>query len=145
MQRVDSLEKILMLGKIEGGRRRRNDRGWDGWMASLTWWTWVWVGSGSLWWRGNSGLLQWGHKELNTTEPLNLARLKNETRICTDIFPKKIFKQPTGSTRKMLIITRETVFCSKFYFHFSFKRLLTKEASSYTHKQFQLFTDHFLT
>ena len=37
MQRADSLEKILILGKIEG-RRRRGDRGWDGWMASLTQW-----------------------------------------------------------------------------------------------------------
>ena len=38
MRRTDSLEKTLMLGKIEG-RRRREDRGWDGWMASQTWWT----------------------------------------------------------------------------------------------------------
>ena len=35
MGRADSLEKTLMLGGI-GGRRRRDDRGWDGWMASLT-------------------------------------------------------------------------------------------------------------
>ena len=35
MQRTDSLEKTLMLGKTEG-RRRRADRGWDGWMASPT-------------------------------------------------------------------------------------------------------------
>ena len=35
MWRADSLEKTLMLGKIEG-RRRRDDRGWDGWMASPT-------------------------------------------------------------------------------------------------------------
>ena len=35
MWRADSLEKTLMLGKIEG-RRRRNNRGWDGWMASPT-------------------------------------------------------------------------------------------------------------
>ena len=38
MRRVDSLEKTLMLGGI-GGRRRRDDRGRDGWMASLTRWT----------------------------------------------------------------------------------------------------------
>ena len=37
MQRTDSLEKTPMLGKIEGGRR--DDRGWDGWMASPTQWT----------------------------------------------------------------------------------------------------------
>ena len=33
-------------------------RGWDGWMASLTQWTWVWVISGSWWWRGRPGLLR---------------------------------------------------------------------------------------
>ena len=34
-----------------------DDRGWDGWMASLTWWTWVWVSSGSWWWTGRPGVL----------------------------------------------------------------------------------------
>ena len=35
-----------------------DDRGWDGWMASLTWWTWVWANSGSWWWTGKPGVLQ---------------------------------------------------------------------------------------
>ena len=35
-----------------------DDRGWDGWMASLTRWTWVWASSGSWWWTGRPGLLQ---------------------------------------------------------------------------------------
>ena len=35
-----------------------DDRGWDGWMASLTWWTWVWVNSRSWWWTGRPGMLQ---------------------------------------------------------------------------------------
>ena len=34
------------------------DRGWDGWIASLTQWTWVWVNSGSWWWIGRPGVLQ---------------------------------------------------------------------------------------
>ena len=33
-------------------------RGWDGWMASLTQWTRVWVNSGSWWWTGSPGMLQ---------------------------------------------------------------------------------------
>ena len=57
MRRTDSLEKTLMLGKV-GGRRRGGDRGWDGWMASPTQWTWVWVGSGRWWWTGRPGMLQ---------------------------------------------------------------------------------------
>ena len=78
MRRVDSLEKTLMLGGI-GGRRRRDNRGWDGWMASLTRWTWVWVNSGSWWWTGRPGMLWFmglqrvGHDwatELNWTELL---------------------------------------------------------------------------
>ena len=35
-----------------------DDRGWDGWMASPTWWTWVWASSGSWWWTGKPGVLQ---------------------------------------------------------------------------------------
>ena len=34
-----------------------NDRGWDGWMASLTQWTWVWVNSRSWWWTGRPSML----------------------------------------------------------------------------------------
>ena len=54
-----------------------DDRGWDGWMASLTWWMWVSVNSGSWWWTGRPGMLQImgsqrvGHDwatELNWTE-----------------------------------------------------------------------------
>ena len=70
MRRTDPLEKTLMLGKIEGGRRRgwqrmrwldginRLDGGWDGWMASPTRWTWVWVDSSSWWWTRKPGVLQ---------------------------------------------------------------------------------------
>ena len=35
-----------------------DNRGWDGWMASLMWWTWVLVSSGSWWWTGKPGMLQ---------------------------------------------------------------------------------------
>ena len=54
-----------------------DDRGWDGWMASLTRWMWVWVNSGSWWWTGRPGVLRFmgsqrvGHDwatELNWTE-----------------------------------------------------------------------------
>jgi len=57
MQRANSLEKTLMLGKTED-RRRGHDRGWDGWMASLTQWTRVWAVSGTWWRTGKPGMLQ---------------------------------------------------------------------------------------
>ena len=44
------------LGKRAWGEG--DDRGWDGWMASPTQWTWVWVGSRSWWWTGRPGMLQ---------------------------------------------------------------------------------------
>ena len=34
-----------------------DDRGWDRWMTSLTYWRWVWVNSGSWWWTGRPGVL----------------------------------------------------------------------------------------
>ena len=98
MWRADSWKKTLMLGKIEGRRRRGcqrmrwcwgwspnnlatwceelthlkrpwcwerlkaggkgDDRGWDGWMASLIQWTWVCVNSGSWRWTGTPGVRQ---------------------------------------------------------------------------------------
>ena len=80
MQRTDSLERTLMLGKIEEG----DDRRWDGWMASLTQWTWVWVNFGSWWWTRKPGMLQsmgsqrvrhdWATEQQQTkTSSLNLS------------------------------------------------------------------------
>ena len=75
MQRVDSLEKTLMLGGIGAGEG--DNRGWEGWVASPTRWTWVWVNSGSWWWTGRPGMLRFmglqriGHDwvtELNWTD-----------------------------------------------------------------------------
>ena len=57
MWRTDSLEKTLTLGKIAAGGEG-DSRRWDGWMASLTQWTWVWASSGSWWWTGKPGVLQ---------------------------------------------------------------------------------------
>ena len=38
-------------------QEEKGARGWDGWMASPTQWTWVWVGSGNWWWTGKPGVL----------------------------------------------------------------------------------------
>ena len=42
-----------------------DDRGWDGWVASPTQWTWVWVNSGSWWWTGRPGVL-WSQSTMVT-------------------------------------------------------------------------------
>ena len=57
IQRANSLKKTLILGKIKG-RKRGDDRGWDGWMASLTQWTWVWTSSRRWSMTGKPGVLQ---------------------------------------------------------------------------------------
>ena len=80
MQRADSFEKLLMLGKIEG-RKRRDDSELDGWMSSPT--QVMSVEAGSWWWTGRAGMLHFMGSEtvrhdrmteLNWTElyPMNL-------------------------------------------------------------------------
>ena len=66
MQRADTLEKTLCWERLKVGGEG-DDRGCDGWMASLTQWTWVWVNSGSWWWTGGLACCgPWGHKESDT-------------------------------------------------------------------------------
>ena len=48
-----------------------DDRGWDGWMASPTQWTWVWVNSRSWWWTGRSGVPQSMRSQSQTRQWLN--------------------------------------------------------------------------
>ena len=50
--------KRLWCWERLGAGGKGDDRGWDGWMASPTRWTWVWVNSGSWWWTGRPGVLQ---------------------------------------------------------------------------------------
>ena len=45
-----------------------DDRGWDGWMASPTQWTWVWVDSGSWWWTGRPGMLRFMGSQSRTRQ-----------------------------------------------------------------------------
>ena len=56
-------EKNWLIGKDsdagrDWGQEEKGTTGWDGWMASMTWCTWVWVNSGSWWWTGRPGMLQ---------------------------------------------------------------------------------------
>ena len=52
------------LKRLKAGGER-DDRGWDGWMASPTRWTWVWISCRSWWWQGSLVCCSpWGRKEL---------------------------------------------------------------------------------
>ena len=69
MQRTDSLEQRPWCWERLQAGREGDDRGWDGWMASPTRWTWVWTNSGSWWWTEKPGMLQSiGRKESDMTE-----------------------------------------------------------------------------
>ena len=57
MWRADSFERPWCWERLKVGGEG-DDRWWDGWMASLTQWTWVWVNSGSWWWTGRHGMLR---------------------------------------------------------------------------------------
>ena len=54
---VDSLKRLWCWERLRAGGEG-NDRGLDGWMASLTRWTWVWVDFRSWWWTGRPDVLQ---------------------------------------------------------------------------------------
>ena len=81
MWRTESLEKTRILGKTES-RRRRGWQKMDGWMATLTWWTWVWA---SWRWSKHHGVgdgqgsleccSPWGHRESDVTERLNWTEI----------------------------------------------------------------------
>ena len=57
IQRTDSWKRPWCWERLKAGEEG-GKREWDGWMASQTQWTWVWVSSGSWWWAGKPGLLQ---------------------------------------------------------------------------------------
>ena len=52
-------------------RGKGGNRGWDDWMALLTWWKWVWASSRSWWWESLVCCSPWGCKESDTTKRLN--------------------------------------------------------------------------
>ena len=63
MWRTDSFKRPWCWERLKAGGEGDN-RGWDGWMASLTWWTWVWVNSRSWWWTGGLACCcLWCHTE----------------------------------------------------------------------------------
>ena len=75
--------KSLWCWEGLGAGGEENERGWDGWMASLTQWTWVWVNSRSWWWTERPGMLQFmglqrvRHDlatELNWTELMRISQ-----------------------------------------------------------------------
>ena len=98
MRRADSLEKTLMLEKIEG-RRRRGQQGGDGWMASPTQWTWVWANSGSWWWTGRPGVLRFMGSQRVRYDwgvDLNWCFIKISYNFTCQLYFNKVWKREKG-------------------------------------------------
>ena len=69
-------------GRLKAGGEG-DDRRWNGWMASLTRWTWVWASSRSWWWTGKPGVLQsMGSQRVghDWAAELNYVRLQHHRR-----------------------------------------------------------------
>ena len=77
MWKADSLERLWCWERQKAGGEG-DDRGWDGWMASPTQWTWVWVSSRRWWRTGKPGVWQ--------SVGLQRFRLGNGTKTTTDPF-----------------------------------------------------------
>ena len=66
-----------------------DDRGWDGWMASPTLWRWVWVNSGSWWWTGRPGVLQFmGSQRVGHDWAAKLNWIEHLLKDCCVFFSK---------------------------------------------------------
>ena len=116
------------------------DREWDGWMASLTRWAWVWV-NGSLWWKG--GLVccnSWGHKESDTTERLNWTVLNWLWVIANEALQKslnswQISIEPLAKVvlENRIVLDFLSLFLSlSLFFFFLPDYLLTKQGGIYS-------------
>ena len=92
------------IGEGLGAGGEGDNRGWDGWMTSLTRWTWVWVNSGSWWWTGRPGMLWFmgsqrgGHDwvtELNWTSKIrSMSPFRADTSMgqCHHFLPQSWWK-----------------------------------------------------
>ena len=108
MWRADSFEKTLLLGKVEGRRRR----GWQRmrWLDGITdsVYIWFWVNSGSWWWTGRPGVL-WFMKsqrvrhnwatQLNSTEPSDIDSLSGwkHVHVCSSTYHITLLNPPIST------------------------------------------------
>ena len=105
MRRVDSLEKTD-AGKDWGAGAEGDDRGWDGWMASPTWWAWVLVNSGSWWWTGRHGVLRFmGSKSVGHDWVTELNWTEGEMEMCDRLNSQTLLKQWESRKKVMWSLT----------------------------------------
>ena len=101
-----------------------DNRGWDGWMASLTWWTWVWASSEGWWWTGRPGVLQsmgsqrvrhnWATDEglqynflVNSMEHFLKADTVSPVHCCHEVYGLREEKNVLSSFTKCFMVSKE--------------------------------------
>jgi len=91
-------------GRDWGAGREGDDRWWDGWMASLTRWMWVWMNSGSWWWTGRPGMLRF----------MGSQRVRHDW--ATDLIWSDLIELFPSVTTEQLNWTDETISLELFLF-----------------------------
>ena len=99
--------------EILRARGEGDDRGWDGRMASLTRWTWVWVSSGSWWWTGRPGVLQFmGSQRIGHDWATELNWTELSTQMCSNAHHGHASPLPTQKSQVQMSCSQES-FCLK--------------------------------
>ena len=109
MRRADSLKIPWCWERLRVGGEGDN-RGWNGWMASPTQWTWIWMDSRSWWWTGRPAVLRFmGPQRVDTTEWLNWTEIIRWTIVNSFFRLGEIIHEVYG--RKQMSITPEFLPC----------------------------------
>ena len=124
--------KRLWCWEGMGAGGEGDDRGWNGWMASLTRWTWVWVNSGSWWWTGRPGMLWFMVQESDTTERLNWTEMLNHVQLFCDVMESS----PPGSSVHGISQIRILEWVAISFSKASFRPLFESESSALAGRSF---------
>ena len=124
--------KRLWCWEGMGAGGEGDDRGWNGWMASLTRWTWVWVNSGSWWWTGRPGMLRFMVQESDTTERLHWTEMLNHVQLFCDAMESS----PPGSSVHGISQIRILEWVAISFSKASFRPLFESESSALAGRSF---------
>ena len=114
-QELAHLKRPWFWERLRAGGEGDN-RGWDGWMASRTWWTWVWVNSGSWWWTGRPGMLQFmGSQRVGHDWAAELNWLDGPSCPPKNLLSSKLFIKLSYPLKVFILKYKQIIFC-----HFSF-------------------------
>ena len=101
------------LGAVGEG----DDRGWDGWMASRTRWTWVSVNSGRWWWTGRPGVLRFMGSQRVGHDWVTELNWKTDFSLCLMILPLKLSVYIRVSENSQEQILSEVILQLPEHFH----------------------------